>query len=243
MTTTVRLLAAGSLAQALTELVPEDGCTVTTTFGPSGLLAARIEAGAAWDVFASADTGHPDRLHRAGLGTAPRVFCRNALALILRPDLDGADATALLCDPCLRLGISTPGTDPSGDYAVAALDRLAPALADRALRLTGAPNLPQPPQGRNAYAWVVTSGAADMMLTYHSNAIAARKDTPALRCLGLPPALQPDIAYALTTRVGAGPGATRLAEAILSPMVQTGLAERGFLTHLSGAASVEGGHS
>lgn len=242
MTETVRLLAAGSLARALIDLVPKDGFEIETDFGPSGLLAARIEAGAGWDVFASADTGHPDRLHRAGFGTAPRVFCGNALAVILRPDVGGEDAAALLRDPRLRIGISTPGNDPSGDYAVAALNRLDPALSDRALRLTGAPDLPRPPQGRNTYAWVVTSGAADLMLTYRSNALAARRDTPALRSLDLPGALQPEIAYALTTRVGAGPAATWLAEAILSPPVQTGLAELGFMTHLPRAAPVEGGH-
>lgn len=241
MTETVRLLAAGSLSQAFIDHAPKDGCAIKNTFGPSGLLAAQIEAGAAWDVFVSADTGHPDRLHLAGLGTPPRVFCGNALALILRPELDGDDAADLLCDPRLRIGISSPGTDPSGDYAVAALDRLDPALSDRALRLTGAPDLPQPPKGRNAYAWVVTSGAADLMLTYRTNAIAARRDTPALRSLDLPSALQPDIAYALTTRVGAGPAAAWLAEAILSGTVQAGLAELGFLTHLPRVAPVEGG--
>lgn len=241
MIDTLHLLAAGSLATAFKGLAHHAGCAVEARFGPSGLLCAQIEAGAAWEVFASADTGHPDRLHHAGLGTAPQVFCHNALALILRPDLDGTDATALLCDPGLRIGISTPGNDPSGDYAVAALDRLSLGLSDRALRLTGAPDLPQPPQGRNTYAWVITSGAADMMLTYRTNAIAAHRDTPALRILDLPGALQPDIAYALTTRVGAGPVAERLAAAILSDQVQAGLAELGFLPHLSGAVPVERG--
>lgn len=239
MTDTANLLAAGSLARAFGDLADHAGRAVEARFGPSGLLCAQIEAGAAWDVFASADTSHPDRLHHAGLGTAPQVFCRNTLALILRPDLDGTDATALLCDPGLRIGISTPGNDPSGDYAVAALERLRPGLSDRALRLTGAPGLAQPPKGRNTYAWVVTSGAADAMLTYRTNAIAARQDTPALRILDLPGALQPDIAYAMTTRVGAGPVAARLAAALLSDRVQAGLADLGFLPHL--CLSVPGG--
>lgn len=241
MTKTVGLFAAGSLAQALSDLAPRDGFEIETSFGPSGLLADRIEKGATWDVFASADTGHPDRLHRAGITTLPQVFCRNALALILRPDLGEEDVTALLCNPRLSIGISTPGNDPSGDYAVAALNRLNPTLSNRALRVTGAPGLPHPPAGRNAYAWVVTSGAADIMLTYRTNAIAACRDAPALRSLDLPAALQPDIAYALTTRVGAAPAAERLAETILSPTVQNGLAELGFLTHLSQTADVEGG--
>ena len=47
-----------------------------------------------------------------GLGTKPRVFCRNALCLIFGPDLEGEDAGAPLLPPDLRLGISTPGNDP-----------------------------------------------------------------------------------------------------------------------------------
>lgn len=215
----LRLLAAGSLSLAFTSLTPVKRRPIAARFGPSGLLRAEIEAGADWDVFASADTGHPERLHRAGLGTAPRVFCRNTLSLILRPDLDGT-AADLLCRDDLRLGISTPGNDPSGDYALAALDRLDPGLGARALRLTGAPDLPRPPYGRNDYAWILTSGAADMVLTYRSNAIAAREDTPALRMCDLPESLQVGATYALTTRVGAGAAAEGLADLILSVRVQ-----------------------
>ena len=241
LSSTLRLLAAGSLAEAFAGLASGGGGAVDPVLGPSGLLAERIVAGARWDVFASADTGHPGRLHRAGLATPPRVFCRNALALVLRPGLGGRDAMALLRDGRLRLGISTPGNDPSGDYAVAALDRLDPGLARRALRVTGAPGLPRPPDARNVYAWVVSSGQVDMMLTYRSNAIAACRDTPDLGSLDLPAAVQPDIAYALTTRIGAGPEAAGLARIILSGAVQARLAGLGFVTRTGAGPRRDGG--
>jgi ABC-type molybdate transport system substrate-binding protein len=142
--------------------------------------------------------------------------------------LPGDDAAALLTRPDLRLGISTPGNDPSGDYAVAALDRLAPGLGDRALRLTGAPGLPRAPQGRNPYAWVLDTGAADLFLTYRTNAVAAIADTPGLRMLDLPEAIQIRATYALTTRIDAGPAAEALARRVLSPETQGLLAALGF---------------
>jgi len=224
----LQLLAAGSLGAALAGLGPVRGHPVLAEFGPSGLLCARIEGGAPWDLFACADTGHPARLHAAGLGTVPSIFCSNRMALILRPGLPGEDAAALLTRPDLRLGISTPGNDPSGDYALAALDRLDPFLGPRALRLTGAPDLAQPPAGRNAYAWVLTSGAADMFLTYRSNAVAARQDTPGLRALDLPDRCQLRATYALTVRLGATEAARALARRILSSEVQSRLAALGF---------------
>lgn len=232
----LRLYAAGSLSAALSELGMIAGCRVCIRFGPSGTLRQEIERGAAWDVFASADTAHPARLHAAGLGTPPRAFCSNSLCLILHPDIGGTDVTALLLRTDLRLGISTPGSDPSGDYAIAALARLDPAVARRALRLTGAPGCAAPPSGRNPYAWLITSGAADIIVTYRSNAIAARADTPALRTCALPAELRVVARYALTTRQGAV-GASALAEYILSSEIQQRLQTLGFRPVDAGAAA------
>jgi molybdenum ABC transporter molybdate-binding protein len=228
MAEALHLLAAGSLSQVLAELGPVVGRNVETRFGPSGLLRAQIEAGAKWDMFVSADQDQPTRLHKLGLGAVPRILCHNTMALILRPDLAGCDALDLLRDGRLRLGISTPGNDPSGDYAVAVLNRLDPAIAPRALRLTGAPDLPQAPKGRNTYAWMLTSGAADLFLTYRSNAIAALADTPALGALDLPEHYQIRATYALTLRQGAGPEAVGLRDLILGPAIQSRLVASGF---------------
>jgi molybdate transport system substrate-binding protein len=235
MTGPLHLLAAGSLARALSGLGSVGDCAVAPLFGASGLLRGWIEQGQDWDVFASADTDHPRTLHRAGLATRPRVFCHNALCLIVRQGLRATSAPALLLREDLTLGISTPGNDPSGDYAVAALQKLdavqqgaGGAAVARARRLTGAPGLPTPPAGCNAYAWLIGSGAADLFLTYRTNGIAAREETPGLRILDLPDTLQVRATYALTTRMGAGRGAAALAELILSPGVQRRLETLGF---------------
>lgn len=224
----LRLLAAGSLSGALTGIGPVAGRTVVARFGPSGLLREGIEGGVPWDVLASADTDHPLRLHRAGLAGPPQVFCGNRLCLILRAGIAGADAAALLQRADLRLDISTPGNDPSGDYAVQALARLGPDALARARPLTGAPGLAQAPVGRNPYAWLVTDGAADLMLTYRSNALAACRDTPGLRVLDLPAALQVRARYALCVRTGAGADAQALAAHLLSPAMQRALQDHGF---------------
>ena len=228
MARALHLLAAGSLSHVLTGLGSVAGRPVVSRFGPSGLLRAQIEGGAAWDVFVSADQGHPARLQELGLANAPRILCHTTLALITQPGLAGRGALDLLRDDRLRLGISTPGNDPSGDYAVAVLNRLDPAIAPRALRLTGAPDLPQAPKGRNPYAWLLTSGAADVVLTYRSNAIAAVTDTPALHALDLPEHYQIRATYALTLRHGAGPEAAALIDMILGPAIQSRLAASGF---------------
>jgi ABC-type molybdate transport system substrate-binding protein len=228
MAEALHLLAAGSLSQALAGLGPVSGRPVACRFGPSGLLRAQIEAGAKWDVFVSADQDQPTRLHKLGLGQVPRILCHNTMALILRPDLAGRDVLGLLRDGRLRLGISTPGNDPSGNYAVAVLNRLDPAIAPRALRLTSAPDLPPAPKGRNTYAWMLASGAADLFLTYRCNAITPLADTPALRALDLPEHCQIRATYALTLRQGAGPEAVGLRDLILGPAIQSRLATCGF---------------
>ncbi len=234
MTEPLRLHAAGSLARAFARLDRAAGRRIEAAFGASGLLRTAIERGRAWDLFASADTGHPARLHRAGLGRLPRVLCHNEMCLILRSGLSGDDAAALLQRPDLRLGISTPGNDPSGDYALRVLERLddiAPgagaAARARALCLTGAPGLPGPPAGRSTYAWLMTSGAADLFLTYRTNAVVAQGDSPSLRVLELPEALSVRATYALTVCKDAA-AAGLLADHLLSPEIQARLSEHGF---------------
>ena len=66
----VALYAAGSLTTALGEDVEgftqAHGVEVATSFGPSGLMRERIEAGEAAHVFASANMAHPRTLARRG---------------------------------------------------------------------------------------------------------------------------------------------------------------------------------
>ncbi len=68
----VTLFAAGSLKAALSEVAKDYstayGVPVDTSFGPSGLVRERIEAGEAAHVFASANMRHPRTLESAGKG-------------------------------------------------------------------------------------------------------------------------------------------------------------------------------
>ena len=86
----VTLFAAGSLKAALSEVAKDYstayGVPVDTSFGPSGLVRERIEAGEAAHVFASANMRHPRTLESAGKGGPVALFARNRLCGLARPD-------------------------------------------------------------------------------------------------------------------------------------------------------------
>ncbi|MEO8023497.1 molybdate ABC transporter substrate-binding protein [Polaromonas sp.] len=237
----VQLYAAGSLRQALTEVAKqfevETGRKVTLTFGASGLLRERIEKGEGAQIFASADTDHPQRLAQAGGWQSPVVFARNLMCALASPSVDATPDTLLetMLRPSIRVGTSTPKADPSGDYAWALFrraDAVQPgtyaALDAKALQLTGGADSPKPPAGRSTYAWVMDEGKADLFLTYCTNAVAARREVPRLKIVAMPAALQVAASYGLTWRVDTGADATRLAQFILSPPAQTVFQRHGF---------------
>ena len=82
----VQVYAAGSLREAFTEIARQHeartGQPVALTFGASGLLRERIEKGEPAQVFASADTDHPQRLAARGGWQPATVFTRNALCAL-----------------------------------------------------------------------------------------------------------------------------------------------------------------
>lgn len=117
------IYAAGSLTGALAEIAKHytaaTGEPVRIVNGPAGLLRERIEKGEAADVYISANMAHPERLAAEGKATAPVVFARNALCVQTLPDAGITSANLLerLLAPGTRIGTSTPGADPGGDYA------------------------------------------------------------------------------------------------------------------------------
>lgn len=237
----VVLYAAGSLRDALTEVARDHeartGQRLVLTFGPSVLLRERIEKGEGAQVFASADTQHPQRLGDGG-GWAPQtVFVRNSLCALVQPALavNTANLLQTLLRPEVKLGMSTPKADPSGDYALALFQKAEAVVAGsrnqlttKALQLTGGPASPAAPAGRNLYAWVMEQGQADVFLTYCTNAVAARQQVSALQVVPVPPALQVGAAYGLTVRQGAPAPAAAFAKALLAPPAQAILARHGF---------------
>lgn len=232
----VSLFAAGSLKAALSE-VAEDytaayGTPVATRFGPSGLMRERIETGEEAHVFASANMRHPRTLESAGKGGPVALFARNRLCGLARPDVAVSTDTLLevMLSDDVRLGTSTPNADPSGDYAFELFDKSghADALKAKALQLTGGPDSAKPPEGRNAYAWVLDSDQADVFLTYCTNAVLAKKEVPALQIVQVPEALSVGADYGVIVLDGAPADAWRFAMHILSPAGQSVLAEYGF---------------
>ena len=237
----VQVYAAGSLRDALTEIARDHeartGQKVVLTFAASGLLRERIEQGAPAQVFASADTKHPQRLANQGQWQAPVVFTRNTLCALAQGAVAVTSDTLLgtMLQPQVRLGISTPKADPAGDYAWALFqkaDALQPGatarLEAKALQLTGGANSAQAPAGRNTYAWVMEQNRADVFLTYCTNAVAARAEVPSLQVVAVPEALQVGAAYGLTVRAGAPAQAQAFAQAVLQPPAQAVFRRLGF---------------
>jgi molybdate transport system substrate-binding protein len=238
---TVLLHAAGSLRGALTEVSAafekSSGVKVEAKYGPSGLLRDEIVGSAKAEVFASANMTHPQSLTKAGKAGPVVMFARNTLCALVKPGLavTGGTLLARMLDPSVKLGISTPKADPSGDYAFEVF-RKADALkagahdtlSKKALQLTGGPNSAPPPAGRNVYGHVVASGQADIFLTYCTNAVVAVKENAGQQVVALPASLAVGADYGLTVINGASANAERFAKYILSADGQGILSKHGF---------------
>lgn len=241
----VRIHAAGSLKQAMGELVQafseRTGTPVEPTFAPSGLLRQRIEDGEQTDVFASANMAHPEKLADQGKGGPVVLFTRNRLCALAQGNVTLTPDSMLdvLLRDDIRVGTSTPGADPSGDYAWTMFERAGEVregateqLKDKSLQLTGGPDSPEPPTGRHKYAWVMDSDKADVFLTYCTNTVAARREVDSLQVVQLPESLAVGADYGLSILTPENPRAVRLAAFILSPAGQGILADYGFDTPL-----------
>nr|VFK25550.1 MAG: molybdenum ABC transporter, molybdate-binding protein [Candidatus Kentron sp. MB]VFK31715.1 MAG: molybdenum ABC transporter, molybdate-binding protein [Candidatus Kentron sp. MB]VFK75626.1 MAG: molybdenum ABC transporter, molybdate-binding protein [Candidatus Kentron sp. MB] len=238
----VVLYAAGSLKSALGDVATAyekaTGAPVKTAFGPSGLMRQRIEKGEIVHVFASANMKHPHTLENQGRGGPVALFARNKLCAIAQANIKVSSSTLLqvLLDSDIRVGTSTPKADPSGDYAwelFGKADKLKSGnfeiLSGKALKLTGGPNSPKAPEGRNKYGWVMEGKKADIFLTYCTNASLARREVPNLRILRVPSELSVGADYGLMVFDDAPVDAWRLALFILAPEGQRILGNYGFI--------------
>lgn len=241
----VTVYAAGSLKAAFHEIArgfeaAPGGVPVRLVFGAAGLLRDRLLAGEPAQVFASANMAHPESLVAQGRAETVLSFARNALCVLAAPDFALGDASLVdrMLDPAVKLGTSTPEADPSGDYAFALFDAveasgLAPAgasarLKAKALQLTGGPNSVKPAAGRNTYGALVSSGAADVFLTYCTNAALAVREEPRLQLVQLPDAIQVSVQYGLTLLKPATESARHFVAYLLGPQAQAMLQKQGF---------------
>ncbi|MBP2314571.1 molybdate ABC transporter substrate-binding protein [Azospirillum soli] len=238
----VKVYAAGSLKAVMTEIgtafEAAQGTPMTGTFGASGLLKERLEKGETADVFASANMEHPQALQKAGVTGPVRAFARNTLCALAKPGLAVSPDTLLdrMLDPAVRLGTSTPKSDPAGDYTWELFGKAetlrpgsAAALDAKALKLAGGPQSTQPPEGRNTYAWLMERDSADLFLTYCTNARLAVRELPALKIVAVPDALLVGAEYGIATvvRGDAARGQAFIAF-VLAPEGQAILQRHGF---------------
>ncbi|MFS8050028.1 molybdate ABC transporter substrate-binding protein [Rhizobium sp. BR 314] len=239
MSDTVRVLSAGSLRHAFPAIIEafgeETGIAVSLTLGPAGLLREEIEAGAEFDLFASANMEHPHRLAAAGLTENAACFARNRLSVVARADLGltTENFLTILSNPEVRIGTSTPGDDPGGDYAFEVFDRIeaqhpgtGQAMKSRSRQLVGGRNSPPTPPGKPS-GYLITDGEVDLMMSYSSNARLLAAD-PALAIVDIPDPFQPFIEYGVAIRKGADSRTAHLRNCLFSPRGQWILSEAGF---------------
>ena len=237
----VVVFAAGSLRAPLIDIGQkferQNGDKVTFTFGPSGVLRDRIAGGERADVFASANMDHPQSLDALGWTTNVDRFARNTMCILAAPSVKVSTQTALdvMLDPAVNLGTSTPNADPSGDYAWQIFknaDAVRPgaftALTAKARQLVGGPQSPIPPSNRNPYGALLSSGEADVFLTYCTNAELARKEQPSLRIVKLPEALAVGADYGIAARRDRPAAARAFVAFVLAPEGQRVLHDYGF---------------
>lgn len=237
----LRVHAAGSLREAMTAIARAfeggGGPKVELVFGASGLLRERLAAGERTDVFASADMGHPQALVASGRAVNARPFARNRLCALTQAAVTATPATllAVLLDPATRLATSTPRADPSGDYAWAMFERAERArpgaramLAQKARQLVGGPESAPTPAGRTAYGYWMAENAADVFLTYCTNAVLAQREVAGLKRVELPPELAVEAVYGVALMTGAAGAGARFRDFLLAPAGQAILAGEGF---------------
>ena len=241
--TEVSVFAAGSLRTALTEAgkayeAQQPGVRLRFTFGASGLLKDRLLAGESAAVFASANMEHPQALRAAGKAQPVQRFTRNTMCALVRPGVDVTPQTLVqrMLDPAVKVGTSTPRADPSGDYAWRLFERIEQGgvpnafatLSAKALQLTGGPQSPAPPAERNVYGVLVSQGAADLFITYCTNARLAQREEPALQVVNVPEAVNVGADYGITLLNPPSAAGQGFVDFVLAPAGQAVLARNGF---------------
>ena len=237
----IQLYAAGSLRAALTDVgnafAAVTGHRVQEKFGPSGVLKDEIVAGARADVFASANMEYPQALNLAHKSGPVTLFARNKLCALVKPELkvNSANLVDRMLDPAIKLGTSTPNSDPSGGYAFEVFRKIEvirpgarKVLENKALMLTGNTKSAVPPAGRSPFGWHIAEGRADIFLAYCTAAAEARVQYTDLEIVALPGDLAVGADYGLTVITGAPPVADEFARFILAPAGQKTLVGYGF---------------
>jgi molybdate transport system substrate-binding protein len=218
--------AAASLRDVLQELAPEaearSGARLVFNFGSSGDLSRQIVAGAAADLFFSADEKELDRVASMIEPDTRRTLLSNQLVVI--EPLDGSPSlfTAPFEPAQLArvelLSLADPLTVPAGRYAKVWLETRGAwaSVADKIL----------PGVDVRAALAAVESGGARAGIVYRTEAARSSKVRVVL---AVPLAEGPAIAYPLAVLAGRPEGARELAVFLASPAALDVFEEHGFV--------------
>lgn len=111
-------------AASLTDVFPKIDPAERYSFGGSNALAAQITQGAPADVFASANTSLPGQLFARGLCSAPVVFTRNTLVVVVPASNPKSIKSVFdLAKDGVKLVIAGPGV-PVGSYTLQVLKQM-----------------------------------------------------------------------------------------------------------------------
>lgn len=224
------VFAAASLTDALGEVDREfsarSGQPVRESFDASSTLAKQIEAGAAADVFVSADPAWMDYVEARGLlrrGTR-RDLLGNALVLIA----PAGSTVRLQIGPGFplaaalgggRLAVADPDSVPAGKYAHTALAALGvwDTVADRLARAESV---------RTALAYVARA-ETPLGIVYRTDAAAE----PRVRVVDVfPPGTHPPITYPVALTAAAQPAAVRFEQFLSGDEARRIFKRYGFVT-------------
>ncbi|MDA8478424.1 molybdate ABC transporter substrate-binding protein [Citrobacter sp. Awk 4] len=229
----MRILAAGSFRTAWRPLMAcfqaQERQGISCDFAPAGLLRERIEKGEPCDFFASANLAHLHALLNAGRALLVAPFTTNRLCLCVRADLvrAGDDWLALLTRLALRIGTSTAGCDPSGDYTQLLFSQMGEAgerVRERAVALVGGRETLAIPPGRLAAEWLINNDYTDIFIGYASYAPRLR-EVATLKIIAIPEPYNPVAQYAFACLSERG---KPFSDFLLSPQAVTILRQHGF---------------
>jgi molybdate transport system substrate-binding protein len=207
-------------AASLTNVFPQIDARARYSFGGSNMLAAQIEQGLPADVFASADTGLPWRLHRRGLVARPVVFTANKLVIVVAQanprhirDVHDLERSGL------KIVMAAAGV-PVGDYTRRVLRRL--GLSDLVGKAVA-----QETDVREVLSQVVL-GQADAGFVYATDAKSVQGK---VGTIGLPKSAQPRVRYAAAAVKSSGhlQAAKAWIQRLLTRRAQRKLRAAGFL--------------
>jgi ABC-type molybdate transport system substrate-binding protein len=201
-------------------------------------LRERLQKGEAFDVFASAALPHAQALTDAGISGPSILFARNALCVVTeasRP-LEPGSLIDTLLKPEIRIGTSTPVSDPAGDYTWEMFHKVEAqkpgafgTLSQKAQQLFGGPATTTPVNGRPRLLVALDNHDIDLFIYYCSGAQQIVRESSQYKSVALPPELTVGPEYGLTVSRKAEPGAGDFAMYLMSPQGQATLKAFGFI--------------